>query len=617
MDHLMERFFGLGPVFQFEWLTASRRWQGYAQRSLFVGLLLASLIVVANGSTRPRVATRRGLAELGAQFYVAVVGTQLTLVLLAAPAATAGAICLDKARGTLTHLLVTDLSDAEIVLGKLGSRLVPVLGMLACALPVLSLLTLLGGVDPDALVGAFLVTLGVALLGCALALLFSLWAGKTHEALLGTYAVWGLWLLGPWMIPPLNAETGLNLPTPPRGTDPFHLVFGSSFRPGSVASLDSLLFLAGALVLSILLTGVAIWRLRPVCNRDRARVARPRRLGRWVVQRMPTFSGMVKWIPNLDKAVHWAGRYFPTFSAMVGGIPLSSLDRNPVLWREWHRNRPSRWARLVFLLYFGISGFFSVVVILNGWRNMAPFVNGLQVSIGLLFLSVTAASAMAEERVRGSLDVLMSTPLPTRQIVLGKWLGAFRGTLVLTILPALVILFGGTRDLASRQFHAAIIVGYILAQGAMLTSLGLALATWISRLGRAVGLTVTFYVVMTVGWMFLVMAFMGPSDRGAGLICASAFMGAGGTTAEAFSMGADRFVEGTIVWTLLYAILAGALYILTRVSFNTCLGRVETGLLWEWGDEVVRGRLARAEAEPAEVGHSPHARAALPVHKGP
>ena len=37
-----------------------------------------------------------------------MVVTQLALILLAAPAATAGAICQDKARGTLAHVMVTD-----------------------------------------------------------------------------------------------------------------------------------------------------------------------------------------------------------------------------------------------------------------------------------------------------------------------------------------------------------------------------------------------------------------------------------------------------------------------------------------------------------------------------
>ena len=205
----------LGPVFEYEWLTATRRWQGYALRSVFVLLLLTALIVTRSSRTNDlTLSTIRNLAETGRQFYAAVIGTELTLVLLAAPAATAGAICIDKARGTLTHLLVTDLTDAEIVLGKLAARLVPVLGLVACSLPVVSLLTLLGGVDPDAMLGAFAVTVGVALLGCALALVFSLWAGKTHEALLGTYAVLGLWLLSGSMVPPLNMAFGLALPGP-------------------------------------------------------------------------------------------------------------------------------------------------------------------------------------------------------------------------------------------------------------------------------------------------------------------------------------------------------------------------------------------------------------------
>ena len=120
------RGFGPGPVFVYEWITSSRRWQAYAWRSLFVlGLMAALLVMGISRGPDVIVATTsvlRALAQLGEGFFVAVIGTQLTLVLLAAPAATAGAICLDRSRGTLTHLLVTDLTDREIVLGKLAAR---------------------------------------------------------------------------------------------------------------------------------------------------------------------------------------------------------------------------------------------------------------------------------------------------------------------------------------------------------------------------------------------------------------------------------------------------------------------------------------------------------------
>jgi len=65
----------------------------------------------------------------------------LGLVSLAAPAATAGAICLDKERGNLALLFATDVTDAEIVLGKLAARLMPMLGLIACSAPVLAMAT--------------------------------------------------------------------------------------------------------------------------------------------------------------------------------------------------------------------------------------------------------------------------------------------------------------------------------------------------------------------------------------------------------------------------------------------------------------------------------------------
>ena len=40
----------------------------------------------------------------------------------------------------------------------------------------------------------------------------------------------------------------------------------------------------------------------------------------------------------------------------------------------------------------------------------------------------------------------------------------------------------------------------MLAYGAAITSLGLALATWVSRLGRAIALCVTAYVGLVIGW---------------------------------------------------------------------------------------------------------------------
>ena len=192
---------GLGPVFAYEWLTVTRRWQLYWLRSGFLAVILMGMWLAwgpIQASIGPgRTVSIQTVAQYGEMLYEFIAAVELTLVLLAAPASTAGAVCLDKARGTLDHMLVTDLTNAEIVLGKLAVRLVPVLGLIACAVPVAALASLLGGVDPLALVGLFLTSTACAILACSLAMTLSVWGGKTHEVLMMTYMILVLWISSP------------------------------------------------------------------------------------------------------------------------------------------------------------------------------------------------------------------------------------------------------------------------------------------------------------------------------------------------------------------------------------------------------------------------------------
>jgi ABC-type transport system involved in multi-copper enzyme maturation permease subunit len=541
---------GLGPVFAYDWIVASRRWQGYAVRTLFAAILLAALIAVAAKSVVPDVVrSSRDLAKLGEAFYVAIVGTQLTLVLLAAPASTAGSICSDRASGTMTHVLVTDLSDVEIVLGKLAARLVPVLGLVACALPIMAILTLLGGVDPEALFGAFLVTIGVAVLGCSLALLCSLWARRTHEALLGTYAIWAIWLVGRPFISLVNGAFGWSLALPVRTADPYYLIIAPYWYPGQVSYTDYLAFAGVAAGISTVLTGVAVARLRPVCTRV-------------TVARKQSHRG------RLDRASTWL--------APASYLPRPSLDFNPVLWRECHRGRPSRWAGLAVGLFVVGAVTASVAAILLPRSTYAmAWVNGLQVAIGMLLLSVTAATSLAEERVRGSLDVLMTTTLSTREIVIGKWLGSFRMVPLLAILPAAVVLCNDPRRLLYVPTLFMTLV-FVFACGAAICGLGLAMAIWCPRLGRSVALTISVYVLITVGWLFLGIWFA--SGRDEGLMMASPFFFAGELAADLCGGGNRGHLGWAVFWASCYAVAALVFLQGALATFNRCLERIEFGI---------------------------------------
>jgi hypothetical protein len=251
-------------------------------------------------------------------------------------------------------------------------------------------------------------------------------------------------------------------------------------------------------------------------------------------------------------------------------------------------------ARLVGGLFLvgAVTASLGAIVAPRGTFAMA-WVNGLQVSIGMLLLSVTAATSLSEERVRGSLDVLMTTRLSTREIVLGKWLGTFRLVPSLAVLPVLVALCS---DPSKPHYIPTVLLTllFVFTCGAAITGLGLAMATWCARLGRAVALTVSVYVLVAVGWMFMGAWFRRGPD-GEGLMMASPFFFAGELAADICSPGSGRqHIEWAVFWTVIYGMAALMFLGATLASFNRCLGRVEAGL------PLTRRRMRR-EAKPARV----------------
>jgi len=538
----------LGPVFAYEWLTATRRWQMYAGRAAFVGLLLVGLVFVwANGfHNGAGLTTYREQAEIGRTFFQTLVSIEVVMIMLTAPAAAAGAICLDKARGTLLHVLVTDLSDSEIVLGKLEARLAPMLGLVACSLPVLAVATLLGGIDPVALTGSFLVIVGVTVLGCALALTISVWGKKTHEVLLATYGVLTVWVVvipAAFLVNRFTRFPGWLLKTNPIGltiatTDPS--------RPSSPGVGDQLLFLAAALLISAALLALAVARLRPAIIHQWGR-------------------------PEQSNSARVRRRY--------GYGP--TLDGNPVLWREWHRRRPSRWARIIWGLYIALAAGFTAAAVVMAWqggrqRDPAGAISGFVASIGLLLLSVSAATSLAEERAMGSLDVLLATPLPTSTIVWGKWWGTYRTVPLLAILPGMVAV--AMAHSTGRWLGPPLVVGVILAYGAAVTSLGLALATWVGRLSLALALCVGAVVGVTVGAIPVAMIlFRGAGNLAPCAAMASPFFGVGYFSAmmgEPRSNNYEPAVASAMLWSVFYATAAGGLLAATLSTFDRGLGRL-------------------------------------------
>ncbi len=134
--------------------------------------------------------------------------------------------------------------------------------------------------------------------------------------------------------------------------------------------------------------------------------------------------------------------------------------------------------------------------------DLSPLVNAFQVSIGLLLLAASATTSLAEERARGSLDVILATPIATRAVVLGKWWATFRLVPVIAVLPCTLVFTMATREI--RWQGAGAMFGLILSFGALTTSIGMACATWISRLGRSLTASILIFLGLTVGLVCIV-----------------------------------------------------------------------------------------------------------------
>jgi ABC-type transport system involved in multi-copper enzyme maturation permease subunit len=475
-------------------------------------------------------------------------------------------------------------------LGKLGSRLAPILGVLACALPVTALVALLGGIDLQALFSLFAISVAMAVLGSSLALALSVRAVNAHEVMIAVVGTWCLWLLSLplWW----GASMNSGLVPPPEWfmkANPVLLVYAPYTQPGFVTPIDVATFIAAVLLLSAGFIAFTTATLRsslrepPRPLRKRAIHHRPRRI-RW---------------PDL--------------------LPGPLLDGNPVLWREWYRYRPSRFARVVFAIYtliallFAGVGFVQASVYSADPKSVMPLIFGvtIQFLFGLLILSTLAANSLADERSRGSLDVLLATPLSTRSIVWGKWMGTYRIVLWLALFPGAVSLVLTCLSLSARTRSSApasatssltplillahivapcLVVGEFLAFGAAITSLGLALATWVPRLGRAVTINILIFVLITVGWPIFIAALIHPqlvalringwitSDRSIedGLMVVSPF------TSPMLTLDWLSAPDGSPPWKILlfamaWCAAAGAFALVmlwaTLKTFDRCLGR--------------------------------------------
>jgi ABC-type transport system involved in multi-copper enzyme maturation permease subunit len=144
-------------------------------------------------------------AEIGRGVFGAMLLLETLLVVLLAPAFTAGSISMEREKQTLDLLTATPISSFAIVVGKLFSALTYLFLLIAASVPLTALVFVFGGVAPDDVVTGYFVLVVTAIGFGTLGLACSAVVRRTQAATviaytivlaltLGTRALWVFWM---------------------------------------------------------------------------------------------------------------------------------------------------------------------------------------------------------------------------------------------------------------------------------------------------------------------------------------------------------------------------------------------------------------------------------------
>jgi hypothetical protein len=126
-------------------------------------------------------------AEVGQAVFTTLLFLQVLLVVFLAPAATSGAISLEREKQTLDLLAATPISTLAIVLGKLASALAFVVILVLASIPLTAIVFVFGGVAPEDVLRGYLVLLVTALGFGSVGIFFSSITRRTQSATVVTY----------------------------------------------------------------------------------------------------------------------------------------------------------------------------------------------------------------------------------------------------------------------------------------------------------------------------------------------------------------------------------------------------------------------------------------------
>ena len=510
----------VGPVFTREFTITPRRGRVYVARAAYVGALLGLIAVAWLMLTGTQLIRDLGdLARFGTLLFQILCPLQLVVAVFFSALLAASAVSQEKDRRTLILLLMTNLSNSELVLGKLLASLLHVLVLMASAIPVFAMIMLLGSVSVVQIAEMFGVTLAAVLVCGSFGSTIAFWREKTFQALAMTVmaiVVWiGFWeviasgLLGSgWW--GLSAEAWATAFSPWRAilatVVPMPQVEPALGPIETPVRLFLILSGLGAVgINAVAIAMVRVWnpsrQIQPITREE----SRPESI--WGIEpEMKTLSESV---------------------SSEASAPVATVDRapgrtrqvwnNPIIWREmrtWAYGRKILIIRLVYLLLFSLAaaGLYTIM----GPGGVVGRTEGALVLVPVFLLSfflvnAQAVTSITSERDVRALDLLLVTDLSAKEIVFGKLGGVLYNTKEMILLPMLLcgsLYWGGSIGL-ENLVYLLIALGVLYLFVAML-GVHAGMHYFNSRTAVAVSLGTLFFLFVGVATcMRMMVAFSG------------------------------------------------------------------------------------------------------------
>ena len=551
VDLLARPLHGLtGPILAKELRVASRRKRLYGLRLLY--LIVMTLILVplwakamTSGDDLDNVDTvAYRMADVGRSLVPAIVWIQYVAVQVVAMLSMSTSISDEISRRTLGALLTTPLTAWQLVMGKLASRLVQCVGLLAMSLPILALLTVFGGVEWSFVLIGLALTLSTMLIVSSVTMFFSILNRRPYIAFLEALLTLAMLLGGPILMGVLNRTNNsfivyYDIITTLAAFNPtvsllIETEITMSSGSGPMWMLPWWVCVAANVVFAALMLSWCVRIVRGVALASAMGVPTGH------VRRMDdTESESATWAPSPGLAeqpppfvialLEGKSLLPPLKSreAALEAVPttpdddtppaaVKSCTGNPVYWKDTIHRRTG-YILVAAIIVMGLLLFSYLATIVIEYEHTFPrkqhlayvFLLGI---LGTLVAIVVSASGIPAEREARSWDMVLASPLTNGQIVRGKFLAALRrfgpAYIPLGLHVVLFTLTGSLRPVVLLHV-AAIVVGSAM----FIAALGVLIGTRVRSTTTAM---VTIFLLLLFLWVGAPLLTMMAEDRQAG-----------------------------------------------------------------------------------------------------